>query len=62
MSRTPEQRRRDEPRVKLVAMPISVGEKLSGFCLDRKTGNVLLNIRDGEILKAQLTEFVGASD
>jgi hypothetical protein len=41
-----------------IAMPPWVGERVKSFMLDKRTGNVVLNIRDGVILKAVIEEHL----
>jgi hypothetical protein len=45
-----------DPRV-----PLNIWLHLNRFMLDKRTGNVVLNIRDGEILKAVFEDHVRAS-
>jgi len=41
-----------------VPMPALGAERVLRFLFDKRTGNVVLNIRDGEILKVVLEEHV----
>ena len=41
-----------------VPMPPAAAERLLQFIFDKRTGNVVLNIRDGEILKMELQEHI----
>ncbi len=45
-----------DPRV-----PENIWRQLNRFMLDKRTGNVVLNIRDGEILKAVFEDHIRAS-
>ena len=42
-------------------VPGNIAELLQRFMLDKRTGNVVLNIREGEILKAVIEDHVRAS-
>lgn len=46
------------PETKLIALPGAIYERVHAFVVDRRSGNVILNIRDGQILKAVLEEHV----
>ena len=37
-------------------LPECLADKLRGFLLDRKTGSITLDVRDGEILGWKITE------
>jgi hypothetical protein len=41
-----------------VAIPTPIWERLETFLLDRRSGNVTLNIRDGHILSARVEDVV----
>lgn len=41
-----------------VVIPPAVWERLEAFVLDRRTGNVTFNIRDGYILSARIEDIV----
>lgn len=43
-----------------ITVPKTIGEKIREFLVDKRTGNVVLNIRDGQIMKAELQEHVKA--
>lgn len=42
-------------------VPLNIWRQLNRFMLDKRTGNVVLNIRDGEILKAVFEDHIRAS-
>ncbi len=44
-----------------LTVPVNIALKLRAFMLDKRTGNVVLNIRDGEILKAVFEDHVRAT-
>ena len=44
----------------LVALPDRVAVKLAEFLLDKRTGNVVLNVKDGVIKGVHLTEIIPA--
>jgi len=44
----------------LLPVPEAISKKILRFLVDKCTGNVVLNIRDGQILKAELQEHVKA--
>lgn len=44
-----------------VPMPPLAAQRVLQFMFDKRTGNVVLNIRDGEILKLQIEEHVKVS-
>lgn len=44
-----------------VPMPVLGAERVLRFMFDKRTGNVVLNIRDGEIMKVVLEEHVKIS-
>ena len=39
-------------------VPGHIAERITAFLLDRRTGNIKLNIRNGEILGAHVEEIV----
>ncbi len=41
-----------------VVIPTLIWERLETFLLDRRSGNVTLNIRDGHILSARVEDVV----
>jgi hypothetical protein len=41
-----------------VVIPIPIWQRLETFLLDRRSGNVTLNIRDGQILSARVEDVV----
>jgi len=41
-----------------VAIPAKVEQMLKQFLLDRKTGNVRINVKDGRVLGVHLEEIV----
>ena len=45
-----------------VALPKNIAVYLAKFILDKRTGNVVLNIKEGKILAAHLTDMVRAED
>lgn len=45
-------------QARAIALPDAIYERVRRFVVDRRTGNVILNIRDGQILKAVLEEHV----
>lgn len=47
---------RDAKPVKNVLLPVSVARALEQFILDARTGNVQLNIRNGQILGLTVEE------
>lgn len=63
MSQNPLPADRTSPHVieDRIALPIGVGERVKAFIVDKRTGNVVLNIRDGVILKAVIEEHLKAS-
>ena len=50
---TPVQR---PPTVKLVPFPSYLGQIVSGFLVDKRHGNIILNVRDGQIMKVVIEE------
>ena len=53
--------RSDRPKGLPDLVPGNIAELLQRFMLDKRTGNVVLNIREGEILKAVIEDHVRAS-
>lgn len=53
--------RKAVPETVDVPIPTAIAAQVNRFMLDRRTGNVVLNIRDGEILKAVIEDHIRAS-
>lgn len=47
-----------QPTPGAVALPANIYERVRAFIVDRRSGNVVLNIREGEILKCVIEEHV----
>lgn len=44
----------------LALIPMNVWEQLTKFLLDKKTGNIQLNVKDGRVLGIHLNEIVSS--
>ena len=46
------------PRVPVLDLPDTVVRELACFLLDKSTGNVVLNVKDGRVLGLHITRLV----